>query len=473
MVLLEGTSARGPRKRKPNPLAALGKDTGNVMRGREIALAGENMVAGLGDDTGNIMGDSGMMPQGAGFPSMDELMSMLAEGGGGPGFDGSGYDAQAAALRRGGARMAGLTGQLVGNINSSAGAANTQIGGFFDHAASQAEAGRPAIAGAHDTASTNVDQTYDNLAAQLGSLPQSSADAARAAGGSGAGSTVADRVAAAAAPFQAAGESSRAGAQANLTQHSTAGQDYLTQLASAAPSEAAQAQSAVSGRAAQAVTSAQMALAEQQARIEAQAASIEGAKQRAMVEHSADTAMSTFERMMQATQLEGAMLQNLGAKQDLGFFGGGGEDPMERAQLDYQILQNEALEQEIGSSQSGTGIPDFDRALAGTDSRTQEFAQNLLGTLEREGAMDRSAEVISSLTDEQPREEEVGLGGRLLQGLLSPSPRIQRTRTVGGPTAESLDDLVEQIIAGEQDPTLARGGVDQEALLRAFRQLAG
>lgn len=171
-----------------------------------------------------------------------------------------------------------------------------RIGGFFDYAKGTAEAGRAPTRETYETASQNVGAIYDELGSRLEAAPQQAVDTASRAGGGANATSVADRVAAATAPFQAAGETGRANALANLTQHSAAGQDYLTQLASATGGEAAMHQSSIEG-----------ALNQQLQGIAFKQAELEGAKQRALAEVSADVAGDASERMANA-----AMAQALG-----------------------------------------------------------------------------------------------------------------------------------------------------------------
>lgn len=245
-------------------------------------------------------------PQG----EIDALLSTLFGGGGTSDLTAAisdSYDGQIAAYDD----LLGTLGtqqqELVGNIRNSAAQTNQQVGGFFDYAAQQAQAGRAPIEQVGVESQANVDAIYDDLASTLAAQPQQSVARASEAAGGAVGGSVAGRVAAATAPFEAAGETSRANAKANLTQHSAAGQDYLSQLASAAPSEAAMNQAAITAQANNAVTESEMAMAQQRAEISAQTAALEGAKQRALIEHSADMAGSTFERLMQTTSLFNAL----------------------------------------------------------------------------------------------------------------------------------------------------------------------
>lgn len=328
---------------------------------------------------------------------LDSLMAMLFGGGGGndlSGLIGSSYDQQIGAFANMGSELERLTGHLIGNIHSSRDATNQQIGGFFNHAAGQANAGRPVIAETGQTAQANVDAIYDTLAGNLAAMPAQSVAQASAAAGEAVGGSVAGRVAAATAPFAAAGETSRANTKANLTQHSAAGQDYLSQLAAAAPSEAAMAQSAVSGRAANAVTEAEMALAQQRAQIAAQTAALEGAKQRALIEASADTAGSTFERLMQTTQLFNALgadtsplLSSLGLQPDAG----GGMDYGQ--QLDI-MLKEQRLADMLAPRTSADRLSS---ELQSASPSVQQFGQQLLDLVDTYAA--RPNEKLSMAMD--------------------------------------------------------------------------
>lgn len=188
------------------------------------------------------------------------------------------YDAQIAAI-------AGL-GPL---YEEKAKQAQENISSFFGHASDVARAGIPVTQETYDTAQTNVGNIYDSLGSRLSDLPSVIADAARKAGGTGLSDSIATNVAAASAPFVAAGETSRANAVANLTQHSSAGQNYLNQLASATGAEAAMHQSSI-----------EQALNEQMQKLAFQQAELEGAKQMALAKISADVSGSSSERMANA-----------------------------------------------------------------------------------------------------------------------------------------------------------------------------
>lgn len=363
------------------------------------------------------------------------LLDLLA-GGGGPDLSSSiasSYDKQIGAYQNMGGEIAALTDQLVGNINSSASATNDQIGSYFGYAADQANAGRPVIEQSHTTAMGNVDAIYDQLASNLAGIPKAAVGRATEAAGGAIGGSVAGRVAAATAPFQAAGETSRANAKANLTTHSAAGQDYLSQLAAAAPSEAAQNQAAVSGRAANAVTEAQMALAQQRAQIAAQTAALEGAKERAILEHSADLAGGTFQRLMQTTQLYGALGADVSPLRDaLGLQAAPQAGVSYEDQLD--ILTKEARLEDLLAEPSPYelgGDAGFEAALGGTTAATQKVAMAL-----RDYA------------------EQNALGFEDIQALLAPEG--------GDRMNPQMQALLEQLVGGQL-------AYDPEALKTAFR----
>lgn len=423
-----GRAFRARGARAPGPINAGPGRGGPVGTGRGPAEGNPRLNAGP---------DRGGLPGTGRGPAMDlqGLAGGIGGGGGAPDFSGriaGSYDAEAAALRRAGGRMGDIYGQLIGNINASSNAAQGQIGGFFDYAQGQAHAGRPVIEESYGAAKGDVTQTYDDLAGKLAALPQQQADLARAAGGSGAGSTVADRVAIAAAPFAAAGESSRAATQANLSTHSTAGKDYLTQLGAAAPSEAALAQSAVAGRANQAVTSAQIALAQQQAQIEAQVARIEGAKQRALAEYAQDAAGSTQTRAMDA-------LKFMQAQQGL-----------EKGELDI-ALKRKSLAGEPKTPVI-TGLESLDAAVSG-DRRTAAFTPQLLEAAEQS---DMDLGQLARLLTDKPRKTKPGFLGF-------------GEKHAGGAKYDDYGEWVKALVEGVEDATFYAPGVDPRLIQAGWR----
>lgn len=201
---------------------------------------------------------------------------------------GSAYDAQIAAI----------TGQIP--LMEEHGASVTgRIGDNFGYATDVANAGIPVVQETGAAATGTIDSAYDTLDDSLAGLPQQAVDLAVAAGGTGGEATVADAVAAAAAPFMASSGAGRAAGTSNVAQNQAAGETYLTNLASAAPQEAAQMQGSV-----------EAALAQQIGQLQMQAAMIEGDKQRALLTASADMSGSVFDRQMDVMRLEQTGMQN-------------------------------------------------------------------------------------------------------------------------------------------------------------------
>lgn len=436
-------------------------------------------------------GGAGSSPQpgpGAGHPTgpgtqaagaggdIDALLSLIGGGGGGPdtGALAGSFDKQIAALRGAGDRMAGLTDQLIGGYRDSSARVQGDIGGFFGYAADQARAGIPVTQETHATASRNVDGIYDDLASNLAQLPQTQADHAKAAGGSGMGGHVADRVAAAAAPFAAAGETSRASAKANLAEHSSAGQNYLNQLASAAPQEAAMAQSGVADATNKAVTQAQMALAEQQGQIEMQAAQIEGSKQRALLEYSADTAGDTFDRLMKVAQLDSAM-KSPSLRSAVGLPNQAeSASPMDVLKLQHQGLQNQALIQQLSGDNAPSpyelgGMQGFEAALGESDKKTQKAAQQILSQIEANPEFDQ-AKAYQLAGAIRPKEKKTTERRTNWSGILPGGKPFREDHQGSSSTAKTLDELAKQIVSGDtESPSLHMPGVDKDTIRQALR----
>lgn len=233
--------------------------------------------------------------------------------------------------------------------------AQGNIGNFFGYAGDVARQGMPVTRETFDNAQGNVNRIYDDLGDRLQSMPQTLVNVASDAAGSDIGSSVAGRVAAATAPFSAASETARADALANLTQNNAAGQNYLNQLASSTGAEAAMHQSAVEG-----------ALNQQLQLVAYRQAELEGAKQRALAEVSADLAGASSERMA-----------NAALAQALGLGDTGGADPLDflRGQSMIQDLEGGALGQQAQALELERALnPDFefDQATAGMSGTTRE-----------------------------------------------------------------------------------------------------
>lgn len=312
------------------------------------------------------------------------------------------YDDQLAALGAAGEQFADLTEEQKANIRSSADDAVGNIGGFFDYAAHQANQGRPVIAETGANTQGELDAIYDELGQNLSTIPGLAGEQATSAAG-GAGAQVGTRMEAAAAPFRAAGESARASSKGNVAQHSAAGQDYLSQLAAAAPAEGAMGQQTVEQGAAQALTNADMALAEQQMNLELETARLEGAKQRALLEATSDTAGSTFDRFMQGAQLIDAVGGDPGVLRDaLGVpaapTAAGAMDPEQMLDLAIKEARLEDM-----TAPETEGYEGFNNLLAQQDPDVQAHAQGLLDLVDTQGWQQEPEKVhqlIGQLTTE-------------------------------------------------------------------------
>ena len=300
--------------------AAAGSNVaGNLTKGAIIAAGGMGAYGAVraatrgsqGSGGGGTGGNPGGTSDGPAFPGgpggtqqpMDGWHGRMGLGGGSPSSPQAVTDPYDEFLQDYIAQITGAYDNQISAIGglgplfqSQAAEAQGNIGNFFGYAEGVAQEGMPVTEEIYDTAQANVGDIYDGLASSLGAMPQQMVDRASAAAGSAIGGSVADNVAAATAPFAAAGETSRANATANLVQGSSAGQSYLNNLASAAPAEGALHQSAV-----------EQAMNQQLQLVAYKQAELEGAKQRALMEISADVAGSTSERMANA-----ALAQALG-----------------------------------------------------------------------------------------------------------------------------------------------------------------
>lgn len=408
-----------------------------------------------------------------GMGGLGELMDMLF-GGQGAQQDqmrdalASSYDNQIGALRGGMDSIEGHYGDLIGGINDSSDAATDSIGGFYDYAASQANAGKPVVQEAGAQARGELDAIYDEMGSQLAQIPGLAQEQASQAGGEGA--TINGRVEAAAAPFRAAGESGRASSKANVVQGTNAADNYLGQLAAAAPSEAAQQQGQVQARADQAVTSAQMALAEQQAQMEQQAAQLEGAKQRALIEHTADVSGDAFGRFMQQAQLFDALGADKSVLRDsLGL-------PAAQQQgeaLTYEDqLDIATKEQRLNDMmQSDDPYDQFAGALQDSSPTVQQHGQQLMDFVEQRGLTQPEVEGLISrmTTDDGVDMGTTGEDGFFGNALDNATAWIPGQRKPGDPKVTRNEPRVEdleQLLADPEaqmwvpfDPSQLRGAM--------------
>lgn len=318
---------------------------------------------------------------------------------------GSAYDRQIEAIRGQGPIMEGMAEEAQGNI-----------GGFFGYAAESAEAGREPVQQAYGAAGEGVEQAYGQATEQVRSTPTVYADLAEQAGGAGARSGVAERVSAAAAPFEQALSSGEAAVQGNLAQGQAAGESYLSQLASAAPSEAAMAQSGVEG-----------ALQTQLQDIQMQAAQLEGAKQKAMMQASADTSGDAFDRMMDLQRLQ---MDKEAHEMEMQQGGAGGMDL--REQLQTQQLQQEMTDPTQQQPQRGFDM--FLQQRFGDQPQTQQVVQQLGNYLTSNWP---TQETATGEEERVPSEQAVQqLMGQLQPpeegaGDLEEDPRFQLARELG------------------------------------------
>jgi len=268
----QATSTRGQRDQRKQQRADLRGEPPNQTRttqfkGQEQSLKGQRADSARLQAQADAYGSEGA----EGDPYSEFLQDYLAK------LSGS-YDSQIDAI-----------GGLGSAFQDQAAEAQGNIGEFFDYAGDVARGGKTPTQETYDTATGNVGSIYDNLGETLQGMPQQLTDIASGAAGSAVGSSVAGRVASATAPFMAAGETSRANANANLTQNNAAGQNYLTQLASSTGAEAGMHQSAV-----------ESAMQQQLQLVAYRQAELEGSKQRALMEVSSDVAGDSSERMAQA-----------------------------------------------------------------------------------------------------------------------------------------------------------------------------
>lgn len=310
------------------------------------------------DQFARVAAEQQGMRQDEAMPTQDDLLSqMLAQ-----------QQEQAQQLQQGisdayGAQIDAVLGQAP-IMEQMAGHAQQQIGGFFDYAAEAAHGAQAPIAAAHETARGGVQEAYGAAQERVAGLPQAAADRAREAGGGTMGGRTAERVAAAAAPFEAALASGEAAGLSNLAQTEAAGTQYLDQLAAAAPQEAAGHQATV-----------QHGLQQQLQEIQMEAARLEGAKQRAMLEASADASGDVFDRMIR--------LQQLGMQQeshDLAMAQGtmeleqmqatGGVDPMD-------AMRQESMARDLYDPRAQDPRSGFEMALQGMDPHGAQVVEQL------------------------------------------------------------------------------------------------
>lgn len=313
------------------------------------------------------------------------------------------------------------------------------IGEFFDYAGDVAREGIPVTEDIYDTATQNVEGIYDDLGGRLEGMPGKLTDIASEAAGGSVGSSVAGRVSAATAPFMAAGESARANATSNLAQHSAAGQNYLNQLAGATGGEGAMHQSHVQG-----------ALDQQLQHIAFKEAEMEGAKQRALSEVSADIAGESAERMGNA-----ALAHALG----LDLPGGGAINPM-----DY--LQGQGMMQDL-AGESGDPLDPL---------RQEAETHQLLGAIDPTYESSRTRQAATQ--DLSPVNMQAL---DLLQSKAEAGGEAENPREIGMAMLHDLDEIVSgfnenenwtpDTLGGQEIPAAMLSGPARQQLQQAIRQI--
>lgn len=276
------------------------------------------------------------------------------------------------------------------------------IGDFYGYAAEQAKAGRAPIQQAYVGAQATAEEAYGEAREQVAGTPEQYAELAKQAGGAGAGEGVAERVAQAAGPFDAALASGQASVKGNLAQSQAAGESYLGQLAAAAPSEAAQQQAQVS-----------TALNQQLQDLQLKAAQLEGEKQRAMLQASNDASGDVFDRMMKMQRLEMAKEKH---EKEMAEAERGEQDPMAGMDL-RERLKTRRLQQEM------------------TDPRQQDNPQEALDMFLNQQFGDQPStqqiyEQLAGLANQRIQEPDASHAG-VIQDLVSQLQAPDQRQAVG------------------------------------------
>lgn len=340
----------------------------------------------------------------------------------------------------------GAYGDLRGTTRQMGQSSQENIGDFFGHAGDVAQAGIPVTQETYEGASSNVEDIYGNLTSNLESMPQRVTDIAADAGGGAMRETVADRTAAASAPFLAAAESGQASTLGNLEQHSAAGQNYLNQLASAVPAEGAQHQSQVED-----------AMNQQLNAIAFQQAELEGAKQRAISDITADVAGSTSERMANA-----ALSQSLGLDLDPSV------DPMDY--LSGQSTLNDMMPEQQSGLEALQEQADTVEAMETISPGYQDQAQQQ-STLQ--GLSPGGQQTFDSLRTLSEQNSEVDAGNReigmaMLQNLEALASQGEDWQESGGPITIGEGDQAQEV---DVPGSVLTSGPARQQISNAIRRL--
>jgi hypothetical protein len=314
------------------------------------------------------------------------------------------------------------------------------IGDFYGYAAEQAKAGRAPIQQAYAGAQETAEEAYGEAREQVAGTPEQYAELAKQAGGAGAGEGVAERVAQAAGPFDAALASGAASVKGNLAQSQAAGESYLGQLAAAAPSEAAQQQAQVS-----------TALNQQLQDLQLKAAQLEGEKQRAMLQASNDASGDVFDRMMKMQRLEMAKEKH---EKEMAEAEQAEQDPMAGMDL-RERLKTRRLQQEM------------------TDPRQQDNPQEALDMFLNQQFGDQPStqqiyEQLAGLANQRIQEPDASHAG-VIQDLVS-QLQAPESREAVGTEADPRMGLAEEL--GLDSPARIYR-LDPAKARRAMRLLTG
>lgn len=308
----------------------------------------------------------------------------------------------------------GMIDEMSGVYENLAQSNMSEIAKIFGETAGVAQGGMAPMADTYAQAQGNVGEIYDSLDQRLGGLSGELQGIAEGAAGSATGD-VASMVEASIAPFEAASATAKANTQANLAQHSTAGQDYLSNLASASGEEgkmhASRVQAAADARAAE---------------FDIRRMELEMAREEALREVAMDTAGQAAEREAMAALFGAAGVplpsgldmdsaqSYLNIGQDLGVFpnaGSGSDDVDLRSQLSEggsRLLDDVLQMAERSWSTQDSTVDPITGQVANKGDRTQDFVFDVLAALDDQVAnLTENQFVISPEMHDALREEEL------------------------------------------------------------------
>lgn len=271
-----------------------------------------------------------------------------------------------------------------------------EIANIFSEVAGTARAGNAPLIESYGQAHDNIGGIYDNLDTRLGGLASELQGIAEGAAGSATGD-VASTSEAAIAPFEAASAAGRANAQANVQQHSNAGQRYLGSLADASTEEGKMH-----------ATRLQAAADQRQAEFDIKRMELELAREEALREVAMDTAGSAAEREATAALFGAAGIelppgldmsqagQYVNIAQDLGLIpSGSGGQTSETDQLEASLspLGSDFLNSAIRAAEQSWQTSSGDGVVTG--DRTQDFMFDVLAALDDQIAEAQALETVT------------------------------------------------------------------------------